>query len=196
MKKIAVKKSAVISVLSFIAGALLAFFILIFVFDEKIKLICLQAIYAVFTGCIFAIPSALVVLYHNLMEPSDEEYYDLYKLKEIIQQLKDKLDKDALSPEVIQMYSDQIKPYYKKLNHIATHCYFFGIQHKKNLYTVLSATHDAISDTREVKILLQREMTEIISSTEKAQKNANLRYALTQCLDSANELLGEQRTGQ
>lgn len=183
------KKSAVRAILGFFVGVVLTFIVQLFIFKVDIQSIGKEAISSVFTGCLFAIFSALLPLLQTFRKTSNKEYQILYNLKETSQELIEKLNKDEISPEAAEMYEKRIKIYHKELNHIATHCCFFSKQHKSCLNIIQDATFEAVSNIREMKPFLRCERTDVIFINKRVQKKSDLGYQLKRCIISTNKLL-------
>lgn len=169
---------------------MLSFIILFCCFREGLQLIVKEAVYAIFTGCIFAIPSALLMLILDRAKNLNAEYNTVYKLGETFLQLGDKLDSNGISLKVIEEYGNRVSVYYTKLNQIAVDYCFFSKRHRDCLDAVQSATFDIILTIHEIKESLQGKMTETIPQDETAKKTADLKCVLMRCSDCTKKLLG------
>lgn len=113
------KKSTFATVLFLTGSTLVSFIILSCYFQEDLRLIGKEVVYVIFTGCIFAIPSTLLMLILDRAKNINAEYRIVYKLDETLRQLEDKLNTDKISLEVMEEYGNQISTYDAKLNQIA-----------------------------------------------------------------------------
>lgn len=183
------KKTTVATVLFLSASTLLSFIILSCCFQEDLRLIVKEATYAIFTGCIFAIPSAFLMLILDRTKNLNAEYNTVYKLDEALQQLKDKLNTDGISLEVIEDYGDRISVYDAKLNQIAVNYCFFSEQHSVCLDAVQNETFDTILTMRKIKGCLQAEMEETVLQNKMLEQDADLKRVLARCSDCTKKLL-------
>lgn len=183
------KKNTFVTVLFLLASTLLSFIILSCCFHENLRLIVKEATYVIFTGCIFAIPSAFLMLVLDRAKNLNAEYNTVYKLDEALQQLKDKLNTDAISLEVMEGYGDRISIYDTKLNQIAVNYCFFSKQHNVCLEAVQNETFDTILAMRKIKEYLQAEMTETALQNIMSEQYADLTHALARCSDCTKTLL-------
>lgn len=165
---------------------LLSFIILFCCFQEGLQFIVKEAAYAIFTGCIFAIPSALLMLILDRAKNLNTEYNIVYKLYETLQQLKDKLNTEEISLEVMEEYGKRISAYDAKLNQIAVDYCFFSKRHSDCLDAVQDATFDAFLTISKIKELLQAEMRE---TTLRNKKVVDLMHVLARCSDCTKKLL-------
>lgn len=183
------KKTTFVTVLFLAFSTLLSFIVLFCCFQEDLQLIVKAATYAIFTGCIFAIPSTFFMLILDRAKNLNAEYSTVYKLDEVLQQLKDKLNTDGISSEVIEEYKDRILVYDAKLNQIAVNYCFFSKRHSACLDAVQNEIFDVVSTMRKIKELLQVEMVETALQNKIAEKDADLKHILVRCSDCTKKLL-------
>jgi len=183
------KKSTLATVIFLVASTLLSFIILFCCFQEGLQLIVREAVYAIFTGCIFAIPSALLMLILDRTKNLSAEYNTVYKLDKAVQQLRDKSNSDGTSLKVMEEYKNRISAYDARLNQIAVDYCFFNNRHRDYLDAVQSATFDVILTICKIREHLQGEMTETVLQNETAGKDADLECVLMRCSGYTKELL-------
>lgn len=184
------KKSTFATAILLAGSTVLSFITLFCCFQEDLQLIVKEAVYAIFTGCIFAIPSAFLMLILDRAKNLNAEYNTVYKLDEAFQQLRDKLDSNGISLKVMEEYGNRISAYNTKLNRIAVDYCFFSKWHRDCLDAVQSATFDIIFTMRKIKESLQGEMTGAVPQNEAAKKADDLKCILIRCSDCTKKLLG------
>lgn len=180
------KRTTFVTALFLIVTTLLSFIILFCYFQEDLQLIVKETTYSIFTGCIFAIPSVLLMLILDWFRNSNTEYNTLYKLDKVLQQLADKINKDGISLEAIEEYENLVSDYGAKLNQITVDNFFFRKRHRACLDAVKNERFTITLTMHKIKRLLQAGTA---SQDEIGEKRDDLEDALERCLGDIKELM-------
>lgn len=187
------KKTILKSLGLLMVSAIFSFVVLLCFFQQAWNLIIKETTYAIFTGCIFAIPGTFIVLIADKVANNRKEYYIAYNLKEILQQLSEDLPDNSVllsatskfSPTIAEQYYSQFLTFYNQLHEMAIKYLFFDETHTKvlnqmqgNVFDIVGILSNLKSDSQSDKQL----STDVY---------AKLRNKVESGLDIAQKLLDE-----
>lgn len=144
------KKSMFASFTLLAVCTILSFFVLLCYLQECWQTIMQETIYAIFTGCIFAIPSTIIVLITDSTKNGNREYKIAYDLEATVKQLNKQIDKNEISGKIAGQYIERLMAFHIQLNEIAINYLFLDKCHREYLNEAQRATFDLIKMMREV----------------------------------------------
>lgn len=142
---ILMKKRTVISLALLGTCSVLAFFILFFCFGEDLQIVVQETMYAILTGCIFAIPSTSMILIIDGIKNRNREYKAAYILEEILQELGSQVANQRLSTDISRQYIDKIALIHTQFNDIAVNYLFLSKRHRDYLRIIQIQTFDILA---------------------------------------------------